>query len=267
MSKYWIKLYHEVLDDPKMGRLQDNLYRRCIELFLLAGETDNGGELPPIDDMAWRLRLDPDMLTEELIEIERTTRIVRRIDGGWVVTKFAERQDADTGSERVNRYRETKRKELQAVTNSYKPVTNRVTNAVRDIDIDIDKDNYEERAALPPAQIASEVYGPTDSFDAMKGAIESLIGYMIPPVPSEVEAINAMVAEGIGSDDLNSAVAFHREKGIVVRGAASLLKSARFNKAQRTQANVKAPPRSNGRRGPNPNVFEQARKELAEREQ
>ena len=38
-SKYWIKLYHEVLDDPKMARLPDRLYRRCIEVFLLAGKS------------------------------------------------------------------------------------------------------------------------------------------------------------------------------------------------------------------------------------
>lgn len=52
-AKYWIKLYHEILHDPKMGRLPDNLWRRCIELFLLAGELgaevdeDDKGHLPP----------------------------------------------------------------------------------------------------------------------------------------------------------------------------------------------------------------------------
>jgi len=27
-SPYWIKLYHEILNDPKMGRLPDRLWRR-----------------------------------------------------------------------------------------------------------------------------------------------------------------------------------------------------------------------------------------------
>ena len=44
-SKYWIKLYYEILDDPKLGKLTDWLFRRAIELFLLAGENDNDGLL------------------------------------------------------------------------------------------------------------------------------------------------------------------------------------------------------------------------------
>ena len=57
-SKYWIKLYHEILDDPKMGRLPDALFRRAIEFFLIAGERGREGDLPPLADIAWRLRAD-----------------------------------------------------------------------------------------------------------------------------------------------------------------------------------------------------------------
>jgi len=46
MSKLWIKLYHEILDDPKMCKLSDRLYRRVMELFLLAGETNKGEPYP-----------------------------------------------------------------------------------------------------------------------------------------------------------------------------------------------------------------------------
>ena len=57
-SRYWIKLYHEILDDPKMGRLPDALFRRAIELFLIAGENGRDGGLPALADIAWRLRAD-----------------------------------------------------------------------------------------------------------------------------------------------------------------------------------------------------------------
>jgi len=111
-----------------------------------------------------------------------------------------------------------------------------------------------------------EIPEPTD-YDSMQIAIETLTGLLIKPSPDEVQAINTMVTEGITLGNLKAAVVWFRENDKVVRGAASLLNSARYNKAQQTQATVKAPPRSNGRRGPNPDVFEQARKELAEREQ
>ena len=57
-SRYWIKLYHEILDDPKMGRLPHALFRRAIEFFLMAGEYGRDGGLPALADIAWRLRAD-----------------------------------------------------------------------------------------------------------------------------------------------------------------------------------------------------------------
>ena len=55
-SRYWIKLYHEILDDPKMGRLTDRQYRRVIELFLMAGDCEMDGGLPALVDIDLRLR-------------------------------------------------------------------------------------------------------------------------------------------------------------------------------------------------------------------
>jgi len=37
-GNYWIKLYIEILHDAKMGAMSDRLWRRTIEMFLLAGE-------------------------------------------------------------------------------------------------------------------------------------------------------------------------------------------------------------------------------------
>lgn len=109
-SKYWIKLYHEILDDPKMGQLPDRAWRRVIELFLLAGELDSGGLLPPVGDIAWRLRVDETELLEDLSVLE-DVGIIRETDDGWLVCKFAERQAAVPAAERMRRMRERRRKE------------------------------------------------------------------------------------------------------------------------------------------------------------
>lgn len=90
-SKYWIKLYHEIVDDPKMGQLPDHLWRRCIELFLIAGEHNQSGQLPNLDDTAWRLRTNSEMLEAELNDLARFG-ITNLVDGAWQVTKFRERQ-------------------------------------------------------------------------------------------------------------------------------------------------------------------------------
>ncbi len=51
-NNYWIKLYHEILRDPKMARLPDRVWRRTIELFLLAGEIGKNGTIRNTDDIA-----------------------------------------------------------------------------------------------------------------------------------------------------------------------------------------------------------------------
>jgi hypothetical protein len=104
VKQIWIKLYVEILDDPKMGRLSNHLWRRAIELFLLAGKNGNDGLLPPVEEMAWVLRLSNDKLLEDLIGLAEVG-VVHETPEGWVVTHFKDRQHSES-YERVKRYRE-----------------------------------------------------------------------------------------------------------------------------------------------------------------
>jgi len=129
-GKYWIKLYHEILEDPKMIRLDDRLYRRVIELFVLAGREDNEGILPALDDMAIMLRLNAEELETDLIEIQKIG-IIGNIDGRWIVAKFANRQAPMSKAEFMRRKRVTERSdEYQA--EHYPPVTEGVTDSNTD---------------------------------------------------------------------------------------------------------------------------------------
>ena len=140
-AKYWIKLYHEVLHDPKMGKLPDNLWRRVIELFLLAGETDQDGILPDVDDMAWTLRLPLEQLELELEQLQKVN-IVSLVGEKWVVTKFSERQAAVSPAERMKRMRDRNRKKKSAEQPKPEQVTDVVTRSVtkRNTDTDTDTD-------------------------------------------------------------------------------------------------------------------------------
>src|SRR3990167_3953516 len=96
-SKYWIKLYHEILDDPKMGLLNDRLYRRTIEMFLMAGDNEKEGTLPPIEHMAWRLRVSPEELEPDVERKQRQREREKKNKyyGHEPVTK----RDGDTDTE------------------------------------------------------------------------------------------------------------------------------------------------------------------------
>ena len=113
-SKYWIKLYHEILDDPKMGQLSDRLWRRAVEFFLMAGDVDEDGRLPSPSDMAWRLRISEEELIQDLQALSADgIEIVEHVDWteDWVVTKFEDRQGPVSDVERQRQSRDRRRKE------------------------------------------------------------------------------------------------------------------------------------------------------------
>lgn len=126
-SMPWIKLYTETLDDPKMGRLGDRLWRRVLEMFMLAGRAGAGGFLPSVDDIAWILRIPADELSDDLDQLQQVN-IVKLTDDGWFVVHFAERQDADSNAERQKRYREKKQHQQYVGT----PVVTEIDNVVTD---------------------------------------------------------------------------------------------------------------------------------------
>jgi len=89
MIKKCIKLYTEILNDPKMARLSDRLWHRTIELFLLAGKLSNGtGELPCTEDLAFYLRLDAKDLEFDLIQLAENGFILKTEDG-WFVNNYS----------------------------------------------------------------------------------------------------------------------------------------------------------------------------------
>jgi len=106
-KKYWVKLYVEILEDQKMGFLSDHLWRFLVELFLLAGKEERDGALPPVEGIAWALRMSKEQVLEDLKSLAETG-VVQEVQAGlWYVTNFSKRQAASPIQERVRRFRES----------------------------------------------------------------------------------------------------------------------------------------------------------------
>lgn len=106
MKRQWIKLYVEMLDDPKIGILSIDLKWRFVELLLVAAEGDGSGALPPVTQLAWRLRVNEDDLIESLRALNASGVVQQQMDI-WKITSFEERQYSEA-YERVKRFRNAK---------------------------------------------------------------------------------------------------------------------------------------------------------------
>ena len=105
MTTYtWIKLYIEILDDPKIGLMPDWLFRRFMQFLLVAREYNHDGLLGPVSELAWRLRSSED----DMLDVLRTMSeigIVAETPDGWLVVNFSKRQYSES-YDRVKRFRE-----------------------------------------------------------------------------------------------------------------------------------------------------------------
>lgn len=102
----WFRFYTEALDDPKVQRLPPHLFKTWVNLLCLAGQ--NGGKLPSIDDMAFKLRMSAqdaeqqisDLILAGLIDITETGRAPHN----WAQRQFV----SDSSTERVRKHRKIK---------------------------------------------------------------------------------------------------------------------------------------------------------------
>jgi len=143
MAYTWAKVYIEILDDHKMGMLQDGLWRRVIELILLAKKNDKDGWLPGMIEMAWALRVSTEQLEADLEKLAEI-KIVEVKDGGWYLTNFVKRQAAEPVIERVRNFRKRSVAEScnDSETQSYQTKTR----------LDTDKDTDKTSGAVAPTK-------------------------------------------------------------------------------------------------------------------
>jgi hypothetical protein len=64
---YWFRVYNDLVDDPKVQRLDPPLFKALINLWCLASAND--GVLPPINEIAFKLRMKPEKVQRVLTEL------------------------------------------------------------------------------------------------------------------------------------------------------------------------------------------------------
>lgn len=105
----WFRFYVEVLDDPKVQKLPPHLFKAWVNVLCIAAS--NGGVLPSIEDIAFRMRAsahDAETQIDELIGLGLIDirRDMKREPHNWMKRQFV----SDSSTSRVRKFRESKRK-------------------------------------------------------------------------------------------------------------------------------------------------------------
>lgn len=105
----WFRFYAEVVNDPKVQKLPCEDFRAWVNLLCLASE--NGGKIPPLNDVAFSLRMSVDAASTVLERLSSGGLIDRMSGGpdGWHYAPHSwdKRQyKSDTSTARVKRFRE-----------------------------------------------------------------------------------------------------------------------------------------------------------------
>lgn len=112
----WLRLYSDLLNKRKVQTLEPGLFRSWINLLCLANGNKPRGHLPPIEDIAFALRMSVDRARDEIKELTTAGLIDDTKDGrrphNWDARQYA----TDNSTERVNRLRSrAKLKKLRAM--------------------------------------------------------------------------------------------------------------------------------------------------------
>jgi hypothetical protein len=222
MADYWIKLYLEILDDPKMAMMPDRAWRRTVELFLVAKKLNKDGHLPDTRQIAWLLRMNAEDLEHDLTQIASTGIITQEV-GGWFIPKFLDRQSAVSGAERLAQFRERQHKQEY-----YGNETQLKRNVTQRTDTETEADTETETETEQRTR---------DPFALMQSMIERLTGFT--PTQRDIIPITEFVKKGVIEDDILTAIEFLKSVSKTPRGAADLRGSVMTAFGKRTQAGNK----------------------------
>ena len=108
MKLNWFRFYTDSLSNPKIQRLSGELFKSWVNLLCVA--RIHGGRLPPVEDLAFRLRLS-EALTREILDKLTAAKLLDLIDGTYVPHDWDEFQYPSDGSggERSKRYRQRRK--------------------------------------------------------------------------------------------------------------------------------------------------------------
>jgi hypothetical protein len=189
MAGYWLKLYTEILDDPKYHRLSDTAKLGMVELMVVAKKSGTNGDLPEIEDICFYTRRAKEWWIPVIDELKSISFLVEN-GSNEKIRKFEERQAPADGAERTRMSRVAKQ-HTEYTCND--PVT-KVSQSVTENRLKIkDSEKSREEIDSAPAPISINQTGDpftTQVFSTVTG-MTAIPGGDLPKVLPAIDALRA----------------------------------------------------------------------------
>ena len=84
-----IKLYRQIIVNPKIATFTGHLWRRTFEFFVIAGNYKRHGELPPIEEIARVIHATEEDVDSVLKELEQLKITHQNDSQSWFISNVA----------------------------------------------------------------------------------------------------------------------------------------------------------------------------------
>ena len=153
----WLKLYTEIMDDPKLATWSGDQFRVFIMLLCLAREAEEPGFIPMTPaEISWRIRRPIEEVESTLELCQQGDRpIIETVEGGYMMLKFMARQydnPSDTPDE--TRKRKQRQRDKEKVSRGcHEDVTSGHDIDKSRVDRDIDQDKELKDMSSPAGSV------------------------------------------------------------------------------------------------------------------
>ena len=134
----WFRVYQDLVDDPKVQRLEPSLFKTLINLWCLTSA--NNGVLPPIDIVAFKLRMKPQKAQGVLDRLKADALFEDDETGthphNWTRWQYKSDVEDPTAAERMRRHRNRQRNDRVTP-----PVTSRSPETEAEAEIEAEGKN------------------------------------------------------------------------------------------------------------------------------
>jgi len=104
---HWWRAYNEAVNDPKLQLISDALFRAWFNLMCITSAND--GILPPVNDLAFTLRMKPEQVAKVLTQLHGHG-LLDKTETSFTPHNWNGRQyKSDVSTERVKRFRKQQR--------------------------------------------------------------------------------------------------------------------------------------------------------------